>query len=93
VRVVEHEPGCALRIRRRKEERQSRAVLRAPEHGSFRPYGIHHEAQVVHARLERGWLAETVRETCPAFVEHDDPRYRRKDLELADERRLFPRRQ
>ena len=93
MRVVEHEPSCALRIRRRKQERQARAVLRAPKNRSFRPDSIHYEAQVVHPRLERRWLTEAVRETCPAFVEHEDTCYRRKALELADEGRLFPRRQ
>ena len=84
MRVVEDEPSRALRIGRREQERQTRAVLRAPQQRPLRPHRIHDQAQVVHPGLERRWLAESVGETCTALVEHEDTRYRRKALELAD---------
>ena len=59
-RVIDGKPGDALRVRCRVHHRHRRSFECCDEHGARRLRGVHHSADVVHARLERRYLANSV---------------------------------
>src|SRR5262245_29012231 len=57
-----------------REKRRQRTALGSPEKpGSVRTGCVHHGPDVIHALVEPGQFARTVRKAGAALVEHDDP--------------------
>ena len=92
-RVEQDQARDAFGMRRRKERRQARALLRSPQDRTLGAEIVHHRAQVVHARFERRNLAHPVGQSRAPFIDHDHARELRQTLDEANEERLFPDRQ
>ena len=90
VAAVEDERPRPARVRRREEDAQRPALRVAEQRRRLGAGGVHHGADVVHARVEVGQADGAVGEPGPALVEADQPRERAEPLEDPRAPRMLP---
>jgi hypothetical protein len=92
-RINKSKAQAPIRVRCREEHAQAGARAAAPQHGALGAGRIHDSSDIVHGRVERLHLANTVGQACPALVEHQHAPECGQTFDMADEHRLFPGRE
>ena len=90
VRPVEDEGGGPVRVRGGEQDRHGTALRIAEEGGSLAAGGVHDGADVVHAGLEVGQPARSVREPGAPLVEPDQAGERAEPVEEVGRPRFLP---
>ena len=89
-RFEENEPGCALRVRSREQERGPRPLMPGPQHRALRTGCVHHGPHIIHPRLECRSLTNAVGKAGATLVEHQQAREDRQPGGVPYDQRLIP---
>ena len=91
--VDDRDAHASVGIRGGEQQGEAGAGAAAEEHGAIGSGRVHDRPNVVHRRVDRLHLADTVGETRPALVEHQHATEGGEALDVADEQRLLPGRE